>query len=154
MGGKSGAHNVLVPDTDPALTDILAFVPGINNRSDSCAQVDDSSGIETISFGGYQGYDIDSVPEINIDEIIIGQAEFHKTQWYKLTIVTPGQNLRFRIAGTNPQYTMLLFDDDLQAPIGSGTGSFDWESITGIYYLAITPSPSDETDYTLSITGD
>jgi hypothetical protein len=152
MGGKSGEQNVLIPDTDPALTDTLAFVPGINNRADSSVRVDDSSGIETISFGGYQGYDIDSVPEINIGDIVIGQAEFHKTGWYKLTIVTPGQNLRFQIGGTDPQYTMLLFDDDLQAPIAADTGSFDWTSVIGEYYLALTPSPSDETNYTLSIT--
>jgi hypothetical protein len=49
---------------------------------------------------------------------------------------------------------MLLFDEDLQAQVAEGTGSFNWTSVTGEYYLALTPSPSDDTDYTLSITGD
>jgi CubicO group peptidase (beta-lactamase class C family) len=152
MGGKSGEQNVLVPDTDPALTDTVAFVPGINNRADSSVRVDNSTENETISFGGYQGYDIDDVPEINIGEVIIGQTEFHKTQWFKLTIVTPGQNLRFRIGGTDPQYTMILLGEDLGDPIEAGTGSFDWESVTGTYYMGITPSPADDSEYTMSIT--
>ena len=152
MGGKSGEENVLIPDTDPARTDTLAFVPGINNRSDSCVRVDNSTGIEKISFGGYQGYDMDYMPEINIGDTVTGTLDFHKTKWFKLTIAVGGQNLNFAIVGNNPQYTMLLFGSTLAAPVEAGTGSFSWTGITGEYYLAFTPSPSDDNDYTLSIT--
>jgi CubicO group peptidase (beta-lactamase class C family) len=149
LGGKYGAQNVLEPD---AVDDDLAWVAGINNRGDSCVRVEPVTGGERVTIGGYSGYDIDLVSDISIGDVIIGSTRFHHTDWYRLTIATPGQNIGVATSGTNPQYTLVLFDSTLKSPVAFGQGSLDWESITGTYYLGITPSPADASEYTLSIT--
>ncbi len=149
LGGKYGAQNVLAPD--PA-DDNLAYVAGLNNRGDSCVRVEPYSTGERVTMGGYSGYDIDLVPDISIGDVIIGNTGFHQTDWYRLTIAAPGQDISVTTSGTNPQYTLVLFDSTLYAPLAVGQGSLDWESVTGTYYVGITPSPSDATEYTLSIT--
>ncbi len=149
LGGKYGVQNVLTPDSTG---DDLAYVSGINNRGDSCVRVEPVTGGERVTMGGYSGYDIDLVPDINIGDVIIGSVNFHQTDWYKLAITTPGQDISVTTSGTDPQYTLVLFDSTLKAPIAVGQGFLDWESITGTYYLAITPSPSDDSEYTMSIT--
>ncbi len=149
MGGKYGAQNVLTPD--PAGDD-LAWVAGINNRGDSCVRVEPVTGGERVTMGGYSGYDIDLVQDINIGDVIVCSTGFHHTDWYRLMVVTPGQNISVATSGTNPQYTLVLFDSTLYAPLAVGQGSLDWESVTGTYYMGITPSPTDDMDYTLSVT--
>jgi hypothetical protein len=146
LGGRAGATTVLLPQNNT-----LAYAAGILNRGDSSVRIESIPGGERVTMGGYSGYDIGLVPSLNIGDSVSGSLDFHQTRWYKLTITTAGQNISVTTSGTNPQYTLALFDADLTAPVEGGNGSFAWTSVPGTYYLAITPAPSDASAYTLSV---
>lgn len=146
MGGRAGANTVLLPQDNN-----LAYAAGISNRGDSRVRVEPIPGGERVTMGGYSGYDIALVPSISVGDSVSGSLDFHQTRWYKLTITTVGQNISVTTSGTNPQYTLALFDAGLVAPVEGGNGSFAWTSVPGTYYLAITPTPSDTSTYTLSV---
>lgn len=145
LGGKAGAKNVLIPQSDT-----LACVAGISNRGDSCVRVEAVPGGERVTIGGYSGYDIDLVPTLSVGHTVSASAAFHATNWYRLT--TAGQNILVTTSGVNTHYSLLLFDGSLNNPVAYGQGSLALRSSAGIYYLAITPAPTDATSYTLSVT--
>ena len=146
MGGKAGDQAVLVPQSDS-----LAFLAGSVNRNDSSLRVISEDGREKLVMGGYQGYDIDQVPPLIIGDVINGHVDFHKTAWYRFTSDTAGQQILFALAGSDPRYTLRLFNASL-AGQAEETGSLAWTSQPGTWYLAISPSPDATGDYTLMVT--
>lgn len=147
MGGKSGDQAVMAPQNDS-----LAFLAGSVNRGDSSVRVISEDGREKLVFGGYQGYDIDQVPPIVIGDVINGHVDFHKTAWYRFTSNTAGQKILFTIAGSDPRYTLRLFKASLDTTQAVKTGTLEWTSQQGTWYLAISPSPDATGDYTLMVT--
>lgn len=147
MGGKSGDQAVITPQNDS-----LAFMAGTLNRGDSRVRVILEDGREKLVVGGYQGYDIVQVPPVAIGDAINGHVNFHKTAWYRFTSNSAGLRILFAIAGNDSRYTLRLFKASLDTAQAVKTGTLEWTSQPGTWYLAISPSPDATGDYTLKVT--
>lgn len=132
----------------------LAFVSGLSNRMDSCVRVVEEEAVEKVIFGGSRGVDIDTIPRVQIDDVVIGNVDFHTTDWYRFDAEASGKTILFNISGGGDDYELRLFDETLISATAQGAGGIEWTSQEGVWYLAISPTPTAPGAYTLSVKQD
>ncbi|MEW5734465.1 MAG: serine hydrolase domain-containing protein [Thermodesulfobacteriota bacterium] len=139
-------HQVLFPENDA-----LAFVGGIANRNGSSVRAINDGAGEKLWFVGYEAFPIDQVPRVFTGDVVNGQVDFHKVDWYRFDAPAPGAGLVFSVANGAGGYRLRLFDANLVSPLVDGTDRIAWQAPQGTYYLAVCRKPDGPGNYTLQV---
>jgi len=131
--------------------DNLAFVGGLANRNGSCVRVRNEAGMEKLVFVGCEAYPIDRVPVVSSGDVINGNVDFHKTDWYRFDSAAQGTEVVFDIPDGAGGYRLRLFTSELVSPVCQGVDRISWTAPEGALYLAVCRVPDAADEYTLLV---
>ena len=127
-----------------------AFLQGITSRSDSSIRVVQEDGKEKLLCGGFRGYAIGLVPAIASGGVVTGTVSLFKSDWYRFDAAVPGQTVSITVSTDPSNYALTLFDSKGNF-VGREMGTISWSSEQGSYYVAISPTPDANGNYTMSV---
>ena len=152
--------NLLIRDmTNTAIPvdDTTAFLPAISNRKDSSIRVVQEDGKEKLLCGGYRGYKIDLVPAVSSGDVVTGTVSLFKSDWYRFDGTVPGQTVKIAVSSDPSNYALTLFEFDPKNPNvvfkGREMGAISWTTAQTqkLYFVAISPTPDANGNYTMSV---
>ena len=138
-------YKIVVPQNRTA-----AFVAGLNNRSDSSIRFSDLNGFEHASYMGYEGILLENIEKVNINSSQSRRSEFHKTDWLSLSN-TEKRNIKIAVKSKQGSYYIRVFDESLTKKITSGKNNIEFKAKITNYYIAISPAPNSDKNFTLTI---
>ena len=145
--------NLLIRDmTNTAIPvdDTTAFLPAISNRKDSSIRVVQEDGKEKLLCGGYRGYKIDLVPAVSSGDVVTGTVSLFKSDWYEFKTAVPGETVKIAVSTDPSNYALTLFDS-MGNFLGREMGATSLTTVQGSYFVAISPTPDADGNYTMSV---
>jgi hypothetical protein len=138
-------ENTLVPETES-----LAYVAGLNNRSDSSVRAIFHDGKEKLMYGGYRLISTADIQAVTSGETLTGTAGLFKTDWYRFDSPGPGRSVNVTLLNGDGYYLTLV--DMTTQQIIRDTGSLSWvTSGEGPFFFSISPTPDADPNYTLTL---
>ena len=135
--------NVAFPEDDAT-----AFIGGISSRSDSSIRVIQHEGVEKMLCEGYRVNALDHIPGVVPGQAITGTVSLFKSDWFRFDAALSGQTVKINVTTDGANYVLSVFYNTT-TPVVRGTGTVSWQTRQGTYYLAITPTPDAEGNYTM-----
>ncbi len=137
--------NVAFPEDDAT-----AFIGGISSRSDSSIRVIEHEGVEKMLCEGYRVNALDNIPAVVPGEVITGTVALFKSDWFRFDAALSGQTVKISVTTDRENYVLSVFYNTT-TPVVRETGSVSWQTQEGTYYLAITPTPDADGNYTVMV---
>ncbi|MFP4657794.1 MAG: serine hydrolase domain-containing protein, partial [Desulfonatronovibrionaceae bacterium] len=127
-----------------------AFLRGLlGQREDSSVRVAVENGREKLVTAGFQAYDAELVPRIEVGQTVSGKTDFLRNKWYRLELDSDPGSLSLD-AGSR-DYVLRVMDGDLVHEVIRGQGSLTWEAGPGTWYIAVCPTPDAPAEFWLRL---
>jgi CubicO group peptidase (beta-lactamase class C family) len=130
--------------------DTTAFLVGLCSRSDSSIRVVQEDGKEKVYCGGYRGYLMDQVPQIEPGDVVSGTVSLFKSDWYRFDGDASGQEVTITVEPHGSNYALTLFDSNLTY-MKREMGVLSWTAQGGPCFVAVSPTPDADGEYTMSV---